>query len=173
MYRTPRTKLSLRVTFQVSWMYDSKSLNRNWPTVTAELCPSVLKFPSRASAKGSPVVFEPMVAVFVAAEFGFGRLVAPALGLKLIVPSKFVRKFCVLRFRQTSAPNLSEWLPFSHVTLSAGFISVVGDARKFGAGPFTPAGAAVGKFVTAVNLIAGAPLGNVVGFPSGGMNAHP
>ncbi len=41
--------------------------------VTAEFCPKLLKFPRSASAKGSPVEFEPVV--------------APALELKLTMPS--------------------------------------------------------------------------------------
>src|SRR5215471_18752268 len=86
----------------------------------------VWKFPSRASAKGSPV------------EFGL------PLVLKLMAPlGEFGREFWSLRLRAYMAPSLSVCLPICHVQLSEGEMSVIG-ARSEKKGPVNCAGAAVG-----------------------------
>ena len=82
--------------------------------MSAEFCERVLKFPRSASAKGSPVEFDPVV--------------APALA-EIDIAVIVVREFCVLRLRANSTPNFMEWSCSIQVTLSAGLISVVGDAR--------------------------------------------
>src|SRR5262245_55823647 len=55
--RTPYSKLSFWVIFQLSLAYPSISLNRKWPTGSADCCRKDEKFPIRASANGSQVVF--------------------------------------------------------------------------------------------------------------------
>src|SRR5215467_4710573 len=108
------------------------------------------KFPSSASAKGSPV------------ELGF------PLTLKLMAPlGESGREFWSLRLRAYIAPNLKVWLPICQVKLSEGEMSVVG-ASKEKKGPVNWAGAAVGNGLPMPEKVTcGIPLGNLPALANG------
>src|SRR5215467_13596019 len=126
------------------------SLNRKKPIGSADCWEKLEKFPSKASANGSPVVF--------------GLLVT----LKLIAPlGEFGREFWSFRLRAYMAPNLNVCRPVCQTKLSEGEMSVVGaSSEKYG--PVNCAGATVGRAPEIPeNVTCGIPFGNLPAFGKG------
>src|SRR5215831_4381614 len=125
------------------------SLKRKKPIGSADCWENDEKFPIRASANGSQVLF--------------GLVAVPQrLPLKLMAPlGEFGREFWSFRLRAYMAPNLNVCLPACQTKLSEGEMPVVGASNeKYG--PANWAGAAVGKAAPSPEKVTcGIPFGNL------------